>query len=253
MGEHRGIEGVLFDFLGTLVCFERLTVEESLFSVLESLRRDGCPLDYHEFQPVYRESTQRHWNSRRNYEETYNKYWIADALKEMGVEMDPEGPIITRAVEAYFEPFHQVMKLMPGALETLEKLEGKYRLGLVSNFTHSPTVTRALDELGLSRYLQTVVISADVGVRKPSPVVFKKAMEKLGLSDPGKVLFVGDDVDADIIGAIEVGMVPVLISYTLKDDYRTRLKLALKALGDGYAREVREIRLPLELFDLLDI
>jgi len=253
MGKYKDIEAVLFDFLGTLVCFERLTVEESLASALQSLRRDGYPLDYEEFQPVYGESTRKHWSSRRDNEETYNKFWITDALKDMGIEIDPEDPIITRAVEAYFEPFHQVMKPMPGALDTLEKLKDRYRLGLISNFTHSPTVIRALDELGLSQYFETVVVSADLGLRKPSPVIFRKAMEELGLSDPGKVMFVGDDVDADIIGAIGFGMVPVLISYTLRDDYRTRLKQSLEALGDGHVKEVKEIRLPLELFELLDI
>lgn len=252
MGIYRDIEAVLFDFLGTLVCFERLTVEESVEAVLESLSGDGCSLDYDAFYPVYSESTKRHWNSREGDKETYNKYWIADALKEMGIDADPEEPMITRAVAAYFEPFHRVMKPMPGALETLRALQGRYRLGLVSNFTYSPTVVRALDELGMSPFMETVVISADLGLRKPSGVIFRKAMENMGLKDPGKVIFVGDDVDADIVGAIRSGMEPVLISYTLRDDYRSRLSNALNALGDGQAGEVREIRLPLELLKLLD-
>jgi putative hydrolase of the HAD superfamily len=253
MGENHNVEAVLFDFLGTLVCFERLTAEESIASVLESLRKDGCALDYEIFHPVYKESTERHWSSRRGYEETYNKYWITDALKALGIQADPEQAMITRAVEAYFEPFHQVMKPMPGALETLEALKGRYRLGLISNFTYSPTVVRALDELNMSQYLETVVVSADVGIRKPSPVIFQKAMTNLRLSEPGEVIFVGDDVDADIMGALRFGMIPILISYTLKDDYRARLAGALNAMEDGMARDVREIRLPPELLELPDI
>jgi HAD superfamily hydrolase (TIGR01549 family) len=227
-------------------------MEESIASVLESLREDGCELDYDVFQPAYRKSTEKHWSSRRGDEETYNKYWLADALDALGIEADPEGDMITRAVEAYFEPFHEVMKPMPGALETLEKLKGRYRLGLISNFTYSPTVTRALDELGLSPYFETVVISADLGIRKPSPVIFDKAMADMGLNEPEKAMFVGDDVDADIMGALKSGMLPVLISFTLRDNYQERLSLALEALGDGVARDVEEIRLPLELLDLLD-
>lgn len=252
MGNYRDIEAVLFDFLGTLVYFERLTMEESIASVLESLKADGCELDYDTFHPVYRESTQKHWGSRRGDEETYNKYWLADALEALGIEADPEGAMITRAVEAYFEPFHEVMKPMPGSLETLEALKDRYHLGLVSNFTYSPTVTRALDELGMSSYFETVVISADLGLRKPSPVIFEKAMTDMGLNEPGKALFVGDDVDADIMGALKSGMVPILISFTLKDNYRERLSSALDGLGDGFAKNVEEIRLPLELLELLD-
>lgn len=253
MGKYEDIEAVLFDFLGTLVCFERLTREESVDSVLESLRKDGCRLDYDQFESVYKETTERHWSSRRGYEETYNKYWIADSLRVLGVEADPDGPMITRAVEAYFEPFHNVMKPLPGALETLDALKSRYRLGLVSNFTYSPTVTRALEELGMNRYFETVVISADLGLRKPSSVLFDKAMADLRLNEPGKVIFVGDDVDADIVGALQSGMIPILISYTLRDDYRARLSSALTALGDGHATEVEEIKVPLELLKLLNI
>lgn len=253
MGKYGDVEAVLFDFLGTLVCFERLTREESVASVLESLRKDGCRLDDGQFEPAYNEATEKRWSSRRGYEETYNKYWIADSLRALGIEADPDGPMITRAVEAYFEPFHNVMKPLPGALETLDALKSRYRLGLVSNFTYSPTVTRALQELGMSRYFGTVVISADLGLRKPSAVLFEKAMADLQLSEPGKAIFVGDDVDADILGALKSGMIPILISYTLRDDYRARLSSALTALGDGHATEVEEIKVPLELLKLLNI
>jgi putative hydrolase of the HAD superfamily len=47
-------------------------------------------------------------------------------------------------------------------------------------------------------------------VRKPSPEIFKYALEKLGLS-PEETVFVGDTVDADIQGAGKVGMRTVYI------------------------------------------
>jgi HAD superfamily hydrolase (TIGR01549 family) len=251
MGKYDDIEAVFFDFLGTLIYFERLTVEESIKSILDSLKNDGLPFDYDTFYPPYKDTTQRYWDSRRGDEELYNKFWIADTLKALDVEVDPNGPVISRAVEAYFEPFHQVMKPIPGALETLKALIGRYRVGLISNFTYSPTVVRALTETGLDSYMETVVISADLGLRKPNPMIFRTAMQNLELTDPAKILFVGDDVDADIMGAVKAGMAPMLISYTLQDDYRTRLSRALESLGDGYPKEVDEIRLPIELLNLL--
>lgn len=253
MARPNDLVAVLFDFLGTLAYIDGLAPDESIKAVLESLKRDGYPLAYDVFFPVYRESTLRHWKSRRGHEETYNKYWITDALKILGIEADPDGAMITRAVEAYFEPFHRNMRPLPGALETLRVLKERYRLGLISNFTHSPTIIGALDQLGMSPYFESVVISAEIGLRKPSSIIFEKAMTDLGLEEPEKIIFVGDDIDADIIGALKIGMMPVLISYCLKDDYRTRLARALEEMGDGELREIKEIRLLEELLEFLEV
>jgi putative hydrolase of the HAD superfamily len=58
--------------------------------------------------------------------------------------------------------------------------------------------------------VDTVVSSADVGLRKPDPRIFELALERLDVA-PSQAVHVGDHYYADMVGAGSVGMVPVLI------------------------------------------
>jgi 2-haloalkanoic acid dehalogenase type II len=83
-----------------------------------------------------------------------------------------------------------------------------FKLGVVSNATD--LVRKVFDNLGLTKYFDFLVISDEVGVRKPSPKIFHIAMEMAGTS-PGRSLFVGDKLATDVAGAKRVGMNAVLV------------------------------------------
>ena len=91
-------------------------------------------------------------------------------------------------------------------LRMLEKRD--LTLGVISNATD--LAVRVLDNLELSRYFDTIVLSADVGVRKPSPKIFHIAAEKAGVR-PSRCLFAGDKLTVDVVGARKAGMNAVLI------------------------------------------
>ncbi len=78
-------------------------------------------------------------------------------------------------------------------------------IALLSNFDHSPTARRIIDKMGVTPYLDSILISEDEGFRKPASSLFLKVAEELGVS-PGEVLFVGDTFDADVTGPQSVGM-----------------------------------------------
>jgi len=61
------------------------------------------------------------------------------------------------------------------------------------------------------------VYSGDVGVRKPAPEIFLRALEELGV-DPLGAMFVGDRLDADVQGAARVGMTTVQALWFNADD-----------------------------------
>ncbi len=95
----------------------------------------------------------------------------------------------------------------PTLLRTLGR---QYRLGLVSNFDHGPTARRILARAGIVDLFESVVISEEVGVRKPGAAIFSRALEELG-ERPDRCLYVGDDYEADIAGATTVGLPAVWI------------------------------------------
>jgi len=118
-----------------------------------------------------------------------------------------------RLMETVSEAFGGALLELPPALfphvaETLEALKREgVAIGMVSNTgrTWGRYLRRVQDRLGIGRFFDVRVFSDEVGVRKPEPGIFRAALEELGLSQ-GRVVHVGDDVDADVAGAKALGM-----------------------------------------------
>jgi HAD superfamily hydrolase (TIGR01549 family) len=87
----------------------------------------------------------------------------------------------------------------------LSELGQRYRLAVVSNFDYSPTCRAILEREGLADLFETVVISDEIGWRKPKPIIFETALRRMDVS-PAEALFVGDRADIDVLGARAVGM-----------------------------------------------
>mmetsp|Transcript_63776 Transcript_63776/g.152069 ORF Transcript_63776/g.152069 Transcript_63776/m.152069 type:complete len:303 (-) Transcript_63776:165-1073(-) len=101
---------------------------------------------------------------------------------------------------------------MEGAAEavaTLCKVAG-LKFGIVSNSSDSAKQRALLEKSGLTTSLfgQAIVISADVGVAKPNPLIFQEALRRLNVkeSDSGKVVMVGDMLRQDVYGSRQVGI-----------------------------------------------
>ncbi len=106
----------------------------------------------------------------------------------------------------------------PAALRALK--ERGLRLGVVSNTYQSRrALRRRLSEHGLLPYLDTLVISSEVGLTKPHPAIFQAALDKLGVA-ASEAVFVGDIVSADVLGAQALGMRAVLTHQYRQDDPR---------------------------------
>jgi HAD superfamily hydrolase (TIGR01549 family) len=93
----------------------------------------------------------------------------------------------------------------------LRDLRRGHRLAVVSNFDYTPTARLVLEREGISDLFDAIVVSDEVGWRKPSPVIFETALARLGVA-PGDALFIGDRLDMDVAGARAVGMTPVWIN-----------------------------------------
>lgn len=98
----------------------------------------------------------------------------------------------------------EAWRVYPEVPETLRALS---RLGLamavVSNWDER--LPPLLDELGIGRWLDAVVVSSQVGVEKPHPGIFLHAAELLGVA-PGETVHVGDSLRDDVEGALAAGM-----------------------------------------------
>jgi putative hydrolase of the HAD superfamily len=98
----------------------------------------------------------------------------------------------------------------PEVYPMLSRLRSTFRLGIVSNGT-SASQRAKLRALRLESYFDPIIISGEVGVRKPEPEIFWLAAERWFVARD-RILVVGDDENADIQGALDAGMRALLVS-----------------------------------------
>jgi len=97
-------------------------------------------------------------------------------------------------------------------LPVLDQLQSRFRLGIVTNASSEKVTNGVLRRLGLNRYFECVVTSAEFGVRKPYPGIFLHALREMFLG-PEQAIFVGDSIKHDIIGSRSVEMKSCLIGH----------------------------------------
>jgi putative hydrolase of the HAD superfamily len=188
-------DAVLFDALDTLLV-RRPSLEEVV-----AKHGDRAALERAWAQAVARVPWPEAWDDAgrvaRFWEQFYGE--LADGLAA-GPEVTAE-LIRTQTGPDGLEP-------APGAASTLEGLRREgYRLGVVANA--EPWLRDVLTAAGLSSLVDTVVISAEVGIAKPDPAIFAFALEAVGV-EPARALYVGDQPRVDGEGAAAAGIPFVL-------------------------------------------
>ena len=109
-------------------------------------------------------------------------------------------------------------------LELVRTLRARYKLSVLSNADIS--LRRRLEsDIGINHLFDDIVVSAEVGMAKPEPAVFRLAAERLGFAPQDCVLV--DDWDTNVEAARAVGMHAVLYRVDKGDD----LSAQLEALG----------------------
>jgi putative hydrolase of the HAD superfamily len=207
------IKAVGFDLFNTLITVDLSARRESLDRLTESLRAAGLDVDRGPFVRAHGEAALRHLEQTRvDGRETHNRFWISAALNSLGHQVGPDDPRIGAAVEAYFSAYIEASRLIPETREMLVALRGRYRLGLLSNFTHAPAAVEVVHRHGLTPYFDAVVISGEAGYRKPHPLVFQMLVDRLGVAKEA-IAFVGDDAEADVSGAQGAGLRAIWTTY----------------------------------------
>lgn len=128
--------------------------------------------------------------------------------------LDPAGlpsQVLEGLLSIHKRHLSQAAELPPEHRALVTRLARRHRLAIVSNFDYAPTAHWILERERVSGLFQAVVVSADVGWRKPKPAIFEAALSRLGIG-PSDALFVGDRADIDVLGAKAVGMAAVWLN-----------------------------------------
>ncbi len=201
----------LFFDMGSTLIDENACVEARLRAVAEAA---GLPPDEARFRI-----------------ETLARAGCAFAVSALAQELDVPLPPWPRELE---RPF-------PDAAKVLEQMHGRFRLGIIAN--QSPGTAERLQKWGLLSFFDVIAASAEEGVSKPDPEIFRRALERAGCA-PHEAVMIGDRLDNDILPAKRLGMrtvwvrqgwggVAEVVPEEARPDWSVRGLSELGALSEG--------------------
>ena len=217
------LRGVFFDLYGTLLLYgDNEAAWRDWVAVFdEVLARHGARVDARQLDEQFKGFFAQPEPLPQDDGLTVYERRLRRLLLQLG--FDFETPVLKELARKSAEQWCLHTRLDPDALPILEATRrAGHATALISNFDHPPHVHRVLDEMKLRPCFDSVVVSGEVGCKKPDPRIFSYSLEATGLL-PHEVLYVGDTED-DVNGALAAGIRPVLISRpgmpSASSDYR---------------------------------
>lgn len=204
------LEGILFDLFGTLLIYGDMAAawEDWLAALHRFLAGRGFIVSHGDLAGACQGIMS--WPEPPIADDGLTVYErrLRELGANLGIEMDAAA--LRGAAEASISAWQVHVTLDPDAIPVLRALGQRGPLvGLVSNFDHPPHVQQLLGELGLARFFGTILVSGDVGVKKPDPAILRLAMDQMGLHSE-RTAYVGDS-DEDMQAALAAHVLPILI------------------------------------------
>jgi len=134
---------------------------------------------------------------------------FARAIAVVGRTQAEAARLAAEAFQLFLAERHRI-DFFDGALETLELLAARHRLGALTN--GNADIVR----LGLDRYFRFAFSAADVGAAKPAPDIFRAALSHAGVAADA-MIHVGDHPVDDVQGARELGIHTIWVNLTAAD------------------------------------
>jgi len=146
------------------------------------------------------------WASREAYQDAHRAHLTSDTrrpvfeamLDRAEIDADP-----TELAAVYRRQVNEALRPLDGLRSLLRELRGRYRVGLLTNGP-SRAQRSKLETLGLTEAFDGIFISGELVAGKPDTRAFDSLVNGLGVS-PNALVYVGDDVAADIEGATAAG------------------------------------------------
>ena len=153
---------------------------------------------FRHFAPTIRKS---HWYEKYlESGETTRVELMRRVLARIGV-YDEE--LASNLSHTYCVERHAALELFPEALEVLQKIHGRLKLGLITNGP-ADIQRQEIETLGIGNLFECVLIEGETGKGKPNPEVMRMAEEQTGCSG-AEVLFVGNSYKHDVCPARAAG------------------------------------------------
>ena len=195
------IKAVIFDLDNTLLDFIKMK-ENAIRAAVLSMKEAGLNLDSEKsFKDIFSLYEEIGWENQK----IFNEY----LTKTLGYV---DNKFLAAGIVAYRRAREASLQLYPNVNRCLfELLKMGVRLSLVSDAPSREAWLR-IYHLNLHHLFDLVLTFDETKARKPSPVPFKMALEKMGIS-ADETLMIGDWPERDVVGAKKVGIRTIFAKY----------------------------------------
>ena len=201
---------IFFDLDGTLWDLHKNTHEAIQILFKEF---DLNPSDFEDFHKRYLFHNEQVWALYRVgkiEKEVLRTARFERAFVDCGIAVDD--PFVEKFALRFLDVCPRLPHLLEGTHDLLSLWKEHATLHIITNGFKEVQGFK-LDAGNLHGYFQYIVNSEDAGYRKPSPEIFKYALSKAAANKEHS-LMIGDDWDADILGARDFGIDQVFIRQT---------------------------------------
>ena len=173
------MKAVIFDYIGTLVNCGGYSMEASRQKLYDALLAEGFEVDQDKFTSAYILAHEKYRKVRyEELREVTNAVWVAEALGNLGFNVTADDARVKAALNVFFQDFIDTLSLREGAKKLIKQTQQQCKIGLISNFTYAPVIYKSLRKLGINEFFNVVVVSEEVGWRKPSSSHFPRSPPK---------------------------------------------------------------------------
>lgn len=205
------IEHVFFDLDHTLWDFDKNSA--LTFDVI--LKEEKVEVNLVEFLDAYMPINQNYWKLYQNDQiskEALRTGRLKDCFEVMKLKVSPH--IIENLSNKYIQFLPNFNHLLEDTMEVLEYLSPKYQLHIITNGFDEIQQNKLINSR-IAPFFTTVTTSEEAGAKKPHFQIFQKAMEKSNAL-PQKSIMIGDNFEADVMGAKNAGMYSLFFDYYKK-------------------------------------
>ena len=195
------IKHVFFDLDHTLWDFDK----NSALAFQDVFKKEDISISVEDFLAVYMPINFKYWELYRNdavSKEDLRYGRLKDSFDSL--KFETTDVTINAIANNYIEYLPNHNHLLQDTVEVLDYLAGKYELHIITN-GFQEVQHKKMSNSGILKYFQTITTSEEAGVKKPHPYIFEKALEK-GNASPERSVMIGDNLEADIIGAEQFGL-----------------------------------------------
>ena len=202
------VKDIFFDLDHTLWDFDK----NSMLAFKRVFKKFKITIEFDAFLKIYEPINVEYWKKYREdkvSKENLRRGRLIDSFNFFDLIYTTEK--IDEIADAYIQELPFDNHLFEGAVEILDYLILKYKLHIITN-GFEEVQHKKLKNSGIDHYFSTVTTSEEVGLKKPNPKVFLTALNKAN-SLPTQSVMIGDSLEADILGANNIGMQTIFYNY----------------------------------------